>query len=155
VGQNVSIPLSVKFSASIAHIAPYLNLKQINFLLQARSDADWQENDLRRLKYISSVKKKVMEISESYGGLSFLPQSFLVSIFVGEATATSMRAPSSSNGATSGERAGGPSFGVFVPSPAGRIASFTNLATMGGGGGGSGDDFGWGDGGGGCVRASA
>ena len=62
-----------------------------------------------------------MEISESYGGLSFLPQSFLVSIFVGEATRTSLRAR---------PEGGGVSRGGFIPSPAGRIASFTNLSRM-------------------------
>lgn len=39
-----------------------------------------------------SIKKKVHEISESYGGLSFMPQSFFVSIFLGEATRSSLRA---------------------------------------------------------------
>ncbi len=39
-----------------------------------------------------SIKKKVHEISESYGGLSFMPQSFFVSVFLGEATRSSLRA---------------------------------------------------------------
>lgn len=33
-----------------------------------------------------------MDIAESYGGLSFLPQSFLVSVFLGEATRSSLKA---------------------------------------------------------------
>jgi len=124
VEENENIPLSVKFSNVVSRVAPYLSLKQVYFILSARKEEDWQPRDLRRLKYISSVKKKVMEISESYGGLSFLPQSFLVSIFVGEATRTSLRA--GGGGAEGG--------GFFsVPSPAGRIASFTDLSRWGGG----------------------
>jgi len=41
---------------------------------------------------VYTIKKKVKDISESYGGLSFLPQSFFVSIFLGEATRASLRA---------------------------------------------------------------
>lgn len=35
---------------------------------------------------------QVQEIAESYGGVSFLPQSFFLSVFIGEATRTSLRA---------------------------------------------------------------
>jgi len=69
-----------------------MSLNQVEYVLQARSSNDWQQSDLRRLRYVYSVKKKVLEISESYGGLSFLPQSFLVSVFVAEATRASLKA---------------------------------------------------------------
>ena len=69
-----------------------MSFKQVEFILQARPLSDWQAADLRRLRYVYSIKKKVSDISESYGGLSFLPQSFLVSVFLGEATRASLRA---------------------------------------------------------------
>ena len=70
-----------------------MNKSQVEFVLQSRKrPSDWQPQDLRRLRYVLAVKKKVQEISESYGGLSFLPQSFFVSIFLGEATRASLRA---------------------------------------------------------------
>ena len=69
----------------------YMSFRQTEYLLQARDPTDWQPSDLRRLRYVYSVKKRVLDISESYGGLSFLPQSFLVSVFLGEATRASLR----------------------------------------------------------------
>jgi len=69
----------------------YMSFRQTEYLLQCRDAADWQPSDLRRLRYVYSVKKRVLDISESYGGVSFLPQSFLVSVFLGEATRTSLR----------------------------------------------------------------
>jgi hypothetical protein len=87
------LPLEPSFSNLIGRVAPYLSFRQIEFLLQARSASDWQQADLRRLRYVFSIKRKVLDIAESYGGLSFLPQSFLVSVFLGEATRSSLRAP--------------------------------------------------------------
>lgn len=86
------LPLDVHFSGLVSRIAPYLSFRQIEYILQIRSPTDWQPADIRRLRYVYSVKKKVLDISESYGGLSFMPQSFFVSVFVGEATRTSLRA---------------------------------------------------------------
>ena len=86
------IPLDPYFSNLVSLIAPYMSLKQVEYVLQTRSSNDWQQSDLRRLRYVYSVKKKVLDISESYGGLSFLPQSFLVSVFVAEATRASLKA---------------------------------------------------------------
>lgn len=85
------LPLEPDFSALLGRVAPYLNFRQIEFILQARASTDWQPSDLRRIRYVYSIKKKVLEIAESYGGLSFLPQSFLVSVFLGEATRSSHR----------------------------------------------------------------
>jgi hypothetical protein len=59
--------------------------------LETRDPSDWQPVDLRRIRYVCSIKRKVMDIAESYGGLSFLPQSFMVSVFLGEATRSSHR----------------------------------------------------------------
>ena len=87
------LPLEPSFSNLVGRVAPYLGFCQIEFLLHARTASDWQQADLRRLRYVYSVKRKVLEIAESYGGLSFLPQSFLVSVFLGEATRNSHRAP--------------------------------------------------------------
>ena len=85
------LPLDPAFSHLVSRVAPYLSFKQIEYFLQVRSPTDWQPSDLKRIRYVYSVKKKVLDISESYGGLSFLPQSFLVSVFLGEATRASLR----------------------------------------------------------------
>jgi len=89
------LPLDPSFSNLISRIAPYMTFRQISYVLNSsgRPSNHWQPFDLKRLRYVYSVKKKVQEISESYGGLSFLPQSFFVSIFLGEATRSSLRAP--------------------------------------------------------------
>ena len=89
--QNPQFPLDPSFSNLVGRLAPYLSFRQIEFLLDARSPSDWQQADLRRLRYVFSIKRKVLEIAESYGGFSFLPQSFLVSVFLGEATKQSLR----------------------------------------------------------------
>lgn len=86
------LPLEPSFSAMVSMLAPYMSFPQVEYILQCRSSSAWQSKDLRRLRYVYSVKKKVLEISESYGGLSFMPQSFFVSVFVGEATRASLRA---------------------------------------------------------------
>ena len=89
--EKPQLPLDPIFSNLVARVAPYLSFRQIEFLLESRSPSDWQQADLRRLRYVYSIKKKVLEIAESYGGLSFLPQSFLVSVFLGEATKSSLK----------------------------------------------------------------
>lgn len=84
------LPLDPSFSNLVNRMAPYLSFRQIEYILQARAATDWQPSDLRRIRYVYSIKRKVQDIAESYGGLSFLPQSFLVSVFLGEATRTSL-----------------------------------------------------------------
>jgi hypothetical protein len=91
IHDKVSLPLESSFSNLVSIVSPYLSLAQVEYFLQVRKPSDWQPSDLRRLRYVYAVKKKVLEISESYGGLSFLPQSFLVSVFLGEATRASLR----------------------------------------------------------------
>eukprot|EP00934_Nitzschia_sp_Nitz4_P007636 Nitzschia sp. Nitz4//scaffold156_size52432//1734//7901//NITZ4_006821-RA/size52432-snap-gene-0.12-mRNA-1//-1//CDS//3329537397//7626//frame0 len=86
------LPLEPSFSNLVGRVAPYLSFHQIEFFLKQRASKDWDPSDLKRLRYVYSVKKRVLEIAESYGGLSFLPQSFLVSVFLGEATQASLRA---------------------------------------------------------------
>ena len=92
ISETPHLPLDPTFSNLVSQLAPYLSFRQIEYILEARSPMDWQPADLRRLRYVYSIKRKVLEIAESYGGLSFLPQSFLVSVFLGEATRTSLRA---------------------------------------------------------------
>jgi hypothetical protein len=89
------LPLEPSFSNLVSRVAPYLSFKQITFFLETRGPSDWQAADLKRIRYVYSIKRKVLEIAESYGGLSFLPQSFLVSVFLGEATRKSLRATAS------------------------------------------------------------
>jgi hypothetical protein len=92
INDRPRLPLDPKFSNLVSRVAPYLSFVQIEYFLKVRASTDWQPSDLKRLRYVFSIKRKVMEIAESYGGLSFLPQSFLVSVFLGEATRSSMRA---------------------------------------------------------------
>ena len=47
-GRDKQVPLSMKFSAGVSRVAPYLSLKQIEFLLEERKETDWQVKDLRR-----------------------------------------------------------------------------------------------------------
>ena len=99
--EKQQLPLDAKVSNVIASCAPYMTLPQIEFVLAARRrPSDWMPEDLRRIRYVYSIKKKVQDISESYGGLSFLPQSFFVSIFLGEATRASLRASRQNNEST-------------------------------------------------------
>lgn len=92
------LPLDRNFSNMVGRVAPYLSFSQIEYFLNIRSSKDWQPYDLKRLRYVYSVKRKVMDIAESYGGLPFLPQSFLVSVYLGEATRASLRATQTSVG---------------------------------------------------------
>jgi hypothetical protein len=85
------LPLDRRFSNMVGRISPHLSFRQIDYLLKVRSSKDWQPSDLKRLRYVFAIKRKVMDIAESYGGLSFLPQSFLVSVFLGEATRSSLK----------------------------------------------------------------
>ena len=91
IHDKLQLPLEHSFSNLVSSVSPYLSLAQVEYFLQVRKSTDWQPSDLRRLRYVYAVKKKVLDISESYGGLSFLPQSFLVSVFLGEATRASLR----------------------------------------------------------------
>ena len=92
IHDKAMLPLDPHFSSLVSRIAPYLSFRQIEYVLQARAARDWQAQDLRRIRYVYAIKRKVLQIAESYGGLSFLPQSFLVSVFLGEATRSSLRA---------------------------------------------------------------
>lgn len=92
------LPLDPDLSHLVSRVSPYLNFTQIEYFLKVRASTDWQPLDLQRIRYVYSVKRKAMEISESYGGLSFLPQSFLVSVFLGEATKASLRVEQSRRG---------------------------------------------------------
>ena len=91
------LPLDPSFSNLVSRIAPYMTFRQVRYVLNFRPASHWQSFDLKRLRYVYSVKKKVEEISESYGGLSFMPQSFFVSVFLGEATRSSLRAATAAN----------------------------------------------------------
>ncbi|KAL9191484.1 LOW QUALITY PROTEIN: hypothetical protein ACHAXT_001190 [Thalassiosira profunda] len=145
------LPLDPAFSNLVSRIAPYMTLRQVRYVLHSRPASHWQAFDLKRLRYVYTIKKKVHEISESYGGLSFMPQSFFVSIFLGEATRSSLRA---ANANRDGEhdnldesaRVQGTALSTlrrrqtsrvsedvdssFVMSPAGRVASNFNLASL-------------------------
>ena len=155
INDRPRLPLDPKFSNLVSRLAPYLSIVQIEYFLKVRASTDWQPSDLKRLRYVYSIKRRVMEIAESYGGLSFLPQSFLVSVFLGEATRSSLRATQqevrrvTSPAETTGPRKASTLFtlrqrrariqepsleGVseerYVPlTPAGQVASMSNFPT--------------------------
>ncbi len=111
IHDRAHLPLDRAFSNLVGRLAPYLSFHQIEYFLKVRSSKDWRPSDLKRLRYVYSIKKRVLDIAESYGGLSFLPQSFLVSVFLGEATRASLRvtqpvAVNQSNSLQGGRRLG-------------------------------------------------
>ena len=138
------LPLDSTFSNLVSRIAPYMTFRQVSYVLNSRPASHWQPFDLKRLRYVYSVKKKVEEISESYGGLSFMPQSFFVSVFLGEATRSSLRAATGTNdnvnnpekeakvGLSMLRRQLSPKFDSegFIMSPAGRVASLHDFAKV-------------------------
>ena len=153
------LPLDKSFSSLVSRLSPYMTLQQVSYVLHLRPCSHWQPFDLKRLRYVYSIKKKVNEIKESYGGLSFMPQSFFVSIFLGEATRSSLRASSARTDCEAGNkdaaaplsaslprqtaisalrekrfgqsiRATPAEFENFIMSPAGRIASLADLPSL-------------------------
>lgn len=69
-----------------------------------------------------------MQIAESYGGLSFLPQSFLVSVFLGEATRTSLRASKKRGGhLRSRHGRGGAGASLSKPNSGKKISTLSKL----------------------------
>jgi hypothetical protein len=153
-----NLPLDLKFSKLVGRIAPYLTYRQVSYVLQSRPSNHWQAFDLKRLRYVYTIKKKVQEVAESYGGLSFMPQSFFLSVFLGEATRSSLRAPVENNFDNEHEhidadanasmidkrtvlaklrrrrmeenfRMSDEDNELFIMSPAGRIASMTNISS--------------------------
>lgn len=153
------LPLAKSLSSLVSRLSPYMTLQQVSYVLHLRPCSHWQPFDLKRLRYVYSIKKKVDEIKESYGGLSFMPQSFFVSIFLGEATRSSLRAASARNDCEAGNmdaaaplpaslprqtaisalrekrfgqsiRATPTEFENFIMSPAGRIASLADIPSL-------------------------
>lgn len=154
-----NLPLDITTSKLVGRIAPYLTFRQVSYVLHSRPSNHWQPFDLKRLRYVYTIKKKVQEVAESYGGLSFMPQSFFLSVFLGEATRSSLRAPVEGNAGSKEERdnhetnpsmidkrtvlsklrrrrmeenfrASEDDTELFIMSPAGRIASITNFASF-------------------------
>ncbi|EJK69304.1 hypothetical protein THAOC_09447 [Thalassiosira oceanica] len=116
------LPLAKSLSSLVSRLSPYMTLQQVSYVLHLRPCSHWQPFDLKRLRYVYSIKKKVDEIKESYGGLSFMPQSFFVSIFLGEATREKRFGQSI--------RATPTEFDNFIMSPAGRIASLADIPSL-------------------------
>jgi hypothetical protein len=77
-------PLDRATAGRIAHVAPYLTLDQVDFIL-AVDRSDWPSEALARLKAVRAVKDRVRLIKESYGGIAFLPQAYAISFFLGDA----------------------------------------------------------------------
>ncbi len=77
-------PLPSPFTGRVARVAPYLTLAQLEALLCA-SRTDWEGADLHKLRAVRSIKERVHQIAESYGGMAFLPQAYAIGFFIGEA----------------------------------------------------------------------
>lgn len=75
--------LSPRFSATVARIAPYLTLEQVNYVL-ARQRDDWRPKDLERIAHIRELKRRVRMISRGYGGVSYAPQAIAIAFFLAE-----------------------------------------------------------------------
>lgn len=56
------LPLDPAFSSLVSRIAPYLSFKQVEWILETRATTDWQPSDLRRIRYVYSIKRKVINI---------------------------------------------------------------------------------------------
>jgi hypothetical protein len=78
-------PLSADTSSLIARVAPYLTLEQLDYVSSLGRN-DWDEIDKRTISTVRALKRRVRMISDSYGGIAFLPQAWAISFFIGEAT---------------------------------------------------------------------
>ena len=58
------VPLDVSFSKHIARVAPYLSFRQVQYCLQARSTRDWQPEDLRRLRYVVTIRNRFKNLQK-------------------------------------------------------------------------------------------
>jgi hypothetical protein len=85
------------FSETVARIAPYLTLEQVEYLLETGRDG-WESEDRVWLGHVLELKRRTRLISESYGGVAFAPQAAAIAFFLGETLAmgreqASRRAP--------------------------------------------------------------
>lgn len=76
-------PLPGGFSASVATIAPYLTITQLDYLLR-RPRGDWREADLARLRHVRELKQRVRDIAQGYGGVAYAPQAMAIAFFLAE-----------------------------------------------------------------------
>jgi hypothetical protein len=81
-------PLPAGLSAAIARQAPYLAPEQLEYLL-SRPRKDWGARDLARLRQVRELTRRVQLIEDSYGGISFAPQSHAIAFFLGETLSAS------------------------------------------------------------------
>lgn len=78
-----SAPLSAERSSAIARLSPYLAPEQLEHLL-ARAEGVFAPRDLARLRRVRALARRVQLIEDSYGGISFAPQSLAIAFFLGE-----------------------------------------------------------------------
>lgn len=76
-------PMPAGFSATVAHVAPYLTLTQLEYLL-ARRRQDWPPADLARIDHVRELKRRVDDIAQGYGGVGFAPQAMAIAFFLAE-----------------------------------------------------------------------
>ncbi len=76
-------PLPHGFSTTVATIAPYLTITQLNYVLDKKR-TDWREADLARLHHVRELKQRVRDIAQGYGGVAYAPQAVAIAFFLGE-----------------------------------------------------------------------
>ena len=81
-------PLTPRASASMARVASYMSLNQLEYIL-SKEPLEFRPADLVRLRYICGLKRRVRLISEGYGGLSYTPQSMATAFFLADAITVS------------------------------------------------------------------
>ncbi len=81
-------PLPAGFSASVARIAAYMTLEQLEYIV-GRNRSDWAPEDLARLQRVLELKRRVQMVRCDFGGVTFAPQAMAISFFLGNAVSVS------------------------------------------------------------------
>ena len=87
VGRSGAFPDG--FSRKVAELAPYLGLKQLGALIDAGGKR-WSASELRRLRTIQELKKRMRSIAAGFGGLGYAPQATAIAFFLGEVIASDL-----------------------------------------------------------------
>ena len=114
VGDDHPIPLPLQ--TSIARVAPYLTLEQVDYLL-SREREDWIPSVLNQLTHVLELKRRVRDISQGYGGVAYAPQAMAISFFLGETIRRSQSATPLPDDSRSDPRNEGYEFGRTLLGP--------------------------------------
>ncbi len=110
--------IDLDFWEAVARQAPLMTLQQLRYILDA-AGAAIPSPHRERMAMVAELKERVHRISDSYGGIAFLPQAWAISFFLGQAIRTSGvalgRAARDLEGTTSGLGGGYVPSGVLGP----------------------------------------